>query len=676
MWSRLCCSKEANQAFKTGVKSAGPARPQAPHARKKKKGYASCAKNNQKQQTNDEQWAKRRPRLTEALEVKRQPSAVGRGLFVRKSYKAGFEKGDAIGEYVGERILEDEYQARMERYIAQKEFNYFVDVVPESGDASGLYIDATKKGNWTRFVNNSHDPNAQFEPVVIDNTYHIFLVAIKKIRPGEEVTIDYGAEYRSPDQKFVECTCTAKNCSGVIGVQLEKAFIRKLLLEDIHYKDDDLNVLCAENRVLETQNQQYRKQISMFRSSVIQKVSQLVDQTFIPLCDRRPGEVRESNNSIVQGLHQELAVSIRNPDSESRFGKEVIPGPPNLTPYANNQVAVPNRKSTRSASRSSLSGKRPAETATSEKVERPVSNPETDRSASAVATPPQKKRRTSAKVLSVQKLADVTIESTASEYPDGQSSNSNSPAPSERVRRNSTPAPILQNATPCHSKASDITVRSSHSKAPDVTVRSSHSKEPDLTVRPSHSKTPDPTVRPPHSKAPDVAPRPSHSKAVSISSGSSHSDCDSDIIEVSVTSARAAVCALEAPVATSSVKVKQSSSDRQSESCQLLAQPQKSEPIEANVLPKPGNLIDSAISWYKDVCRTWSNAKSGDPELPRCPVHRSLPMNKMREFRQHFFTKHAGAANQYKRQLEAMGGTLSESEKKLFLQTQNIQKKI
>lgn len=566
------------------MRTAGSSRPAPPQSRKKKRGHASCAKS--KQQSNDEQWAKKRPRLVEALEVKRQPSAVGRGLFVRKSFKAGFERGDAIGEYVGERILEDEYQTRMEQYIAQKEFNYFVDVVTESGDVTGLYIDATKKGNWTRFTNNSHDPNAQFEPVVIENTYHIFLVAIKKIRPGEEVTIDYGAEYRSPDQKFVECTCTAKYCSGVIGVQLEKAFIRKLLLEDIHYKDDDLNVLCAENRLLETQNQQYKKQITLFRAALNQKISEVMDQIFIPLNDHRPDEVRESNNSIVQGLHQELAVT---------SGNDMTIGPPELIPYSDSPLAAPVRKHSRSSPRLSMNGKRPSEAASTRKDEEP---------GSSEITPPQKKQRVRTH-LSVQNLANVTIESTASDYPNVHSPDTR---PQDRARRTNTPVPVVQHSAPSSSTAS-----------------------------------------------------------VSISSRSStHSDSDSDIIEVTpVFQTRA----LPAPSASKPVAIVP------------LTPPQKPDLTVAILQSKPGpsgsgNLIQSAIDWYKEVCNLWSNSKAGDPDLPRCPVHRKEPLNKMREFRQHFFVKHAGAANQYKRQLEANGDSLTEPEKKLFQQTQTIQNQL
>lgn len=87
---------------------------------RKKRGYTSCVRKNGK--TNDENWAQRQPKLTESLEVRKQQSAVGRGLFVRKPFKSGFEKGDAIGEYVGERILEDDYQSRIEQYQQDKEF--------------------------------------------------------------------------------------------------------------------------------------------------------------------------------------------------------------------------------------------------------------------------------------------------------------------------------------------------------------------------------------------------------------------------------------------------------------------------------------------------------------------------------------------------------------------------
>ena len=57
----------------------------------------------------------------------------------------------------------------------------------------GMIIDATK-GNVTRFVNHSCQPNSQFERFVWVGAQRIVLVS-KSIEAGEEITVDYSDNY-------------------------------------------------------------------------------------------------------------------------------------------------------------------------------------------------------------------------------------------------------------------------------------------------------------------------------------------------------------------------------------------------------------------------------------------------------------------------------------------------
>lgn len=309
----------------------------------------------------------------------------------------------------------------------------------DTDEVSGLYIDATKKGNWTRFVNNSHDPNAQFEPVIIGGTWRIFMVAIKRIKPGEEVTIDYGREYRAPDQKFVQCFCSSTRCSGVIGVPMDKKAITKLLLQDIHYQDDDLNILCGENRVLEAQNKQLRKQIAMIKPMF----NNLLDEVFIPITDHRPEDVRLNNSRVVREFlnDQEVTLSVRDVAAGPLLDNDVTTpsGSSRSTTDPRPTVAAISGTGRRSSTRSSKRSAEPDRTVADDGGV----GEEGDEGHRVEVTPPSKKRRTSPR-LSVQKIPGCMIESTISGEADekGTTSCDEAKSPSGSRRASTQPPPI------------------------------------------------------------------------------------------------------------------------------------------------------------------------------------------------------------------------------------------
>ena len=52
-------------------------------------------------------------------------------------------------------------------------------------------VDATVKGNESRFINHSCDPNCDARVVNINNEYRIIFFANRNINAGEEITYDY-----------------------------------------------------------------------------------------------------------------------------------------------------------------------------------------------------------------------------------------------------------------------------------------------------------------------------------------------------------------------------------------------------------------------------------------------------------------------------------------------------
>ena len=70
-------------------------------------------------------------------------------------------------------------------------------------------VDATVKGNESRFIKHSWSPNCDARIVNINNEYRIIFFARHDIDAGEEITYDYKFQY---EDKEIVCTCGSKNC--------------------------------------------------------------------------------------------------------------------------------------------------------------------------------------------------------------------------------------------------------------------------------------------------------------------------------------------------------------------------------------------------------------------------------------------------------------------------------
>ena len=102
---------------------------------------------------------------------------TGLGLFAI----APIAKGTAIVEYTGMRIPTGEAQ-ELDRRRANK---YLFEIDRR------WTIDGRARDNVARYVNHACDPNAEAEY----RRGRMLFVAAKRIRPGEEITIDYGEEH-------------------------------------------------------------------------------------------------------------------------------------------------------------------------------------------------------------------------------------------------------------------------------------------------------------------------------------------------------------------------------------------------------------------------------------------------------------------------------------------------
>lgn len=117
-------------------------------------------------------------------------SSAGLGLFAA----APIAKGEVIIEYTGERISQDEANARGGRYLFEV--------------TDTLVIDGKGRENTARYINHACKPNAEAEHD--EDEDRIYIRAKKKILPGEEITYSYGKDYITQIIGPEGCRCA--NC--------------------------------------------------------------------------------------------------------------------------------------------------------------------------------------------------------------------------------------------------------------------------------------------------------------------------------------------------------------------------------------------------------------------------------------------------------------------------------
>ncbi|XP_058457916.1 probable histone-lysine N-methyltransferase CG1716 [Malaya genurostris] len=122
----------------------------------------------------------------------------------------GILPGEFIMEYVGEVLNSEQFDVRAEQYSEEKNKHYYFMAL-----RSDAIIDATTKGNISRFINHSCDPNAETQKWTVNGELRIGFFSTKYIMPGEEITFDY--QFQRYGRRAQKCYCEAANCTGWIG---------------------------------------------------------------------------------------------------------------------------------------------------------------------------------------------------------------------------------------------------------------------------------------------------------------------------------------------------------------------------------------------------------------------------------------------------------------------------
>jgi SET domain-containing protein len=104
-------------------------------------------------------------------------------------------KGKRIIEYVGPLVSNE--------IVERSNGKYFFEVNTKWS------IDGSQRGNIARYINHSCQPNAE---AFVSQNRRVWIWSRKKIKPGEEITYDYGEEYFEGIIEPMGCRC--KKCSS------------------------------------------------------------------------------------------------------------------------------------------------------------------------------------------------------------------------------------------------------------------------------------------------------------------------------------------------------------------------------------------------------------------------------------------------------------------------------
>jgi len=136
------------------------------------------------------------PSVTETMLVRFRHSPIhGLGCFARTE----ISQGRRIIEYVGERIDKRESMRRCEAN------NQYIFSLNQEHD-----LDGDVDWNPARFINHSCASNCDAE---VDSD-RIWIIANRDIRPGEEITFNYGFDLE--DYRDYPCRCGSASCVGYI----------------------------------------------------------------------------------------------------------------------------------------------------------------------------------------------------------------------------------------------------------------------------------------------------------------------------------------------------------------------------------------------------------------------------------------------------------------------------
>lgn len=118
--------------------------------------------------------------------------------------------GTFVMEYVGEVLDQREFKRRVKEYAHDRQRHYYFMAL-----RADEIIDATMKGNFSRFINHSCDPNCETQKWTVNGELRVGFFTRRDVVAEEELTFDY--QFQRYGKEAQRCLCEASNCRGLIG---------------------------------------------------------------------------------------------------------------------------------------------------------------------------------------------------------------------------------------------------------------------------------------------------------------------------------------------------------------------------------------------------------------------------------------------------------------------------
>lgn len=121
-------------------------------------------------------------------------------------------------EYVGELIDSEECRQRIKHAHENHATNFYMLTLTKD-----RVIDAGPKGNYSRFMNHSCNPNCETQKWTVNGDVRVGLFALCDIDPDTELTFNYNLDCLGNGR--TTCHCGSDNCSGFLGVRPKSAVV-------------------------------------------------------------------------------------------------------------------------------------------------------------------------------------------------------------------------------------------------------------------------------------------------------------------------------------------------------------------------------------------------------------------------------------------------------------------
>jgi SET domain-containing protein len=131
---------------------------------------------------------------------------MGPHLGIGAIARTPFARGTVLSEYVGEVIPYDPCST------PPPDNRYTFDIMGNSAEPLAC-IDALHVGSWTRFINHSCKPNAEYVLKRVGREARVCVEVIREIGVGGEIKVGYGSAYwKTMEELGMWCGCGEKGC--------------------------------------------------------------------------------------------------------------------------------------------------------------------------------------------------------------------------------------------------------------------------------------------------------------------------------------------------------------------------------------------------------------------------------------------------------------------------------